>query len=161
MPGFVPAAYIQKENTWHFISSQLSRPTVLMRLLQLLTLQIEASVCTSGSGVQNGRRAQNAVCALQLEQQTSQLEMVRHKNMVLLEDNKQLQHRVEALDRSVTQLLQLHPSHSSTHHHIDFMQGPESYYQYPDLIGENQMFDFVLRVWVSIPDMFQCLASSV
>lgn len=34
------------------------------------------------------------------------------------------------------------------HHRMNLIQEPESYYQYPDLIGENQMFEFVLRVWV-------------
>ncbi|XP_048115712.1 outer dense fiber protein 2 isoform X1 [Alosa alosa] len=42
---------------------------------------------------------------MKLEQQASQLDMVRHKNMVLLEENKQLQHRVEALDRKLEESL--------------------------------------------------------
>lgn len=36
-----------------------------------------------------------------MDQQGSQAEIVKHKNMVLLEESKQLQHKAEALERSV------------------------------------------------------------
>lgn len=36
---------------------------------------------------------------VQVEQQYTQLEMVQHKNMVLLEENKQLQHKLDVLHR--------------------------------------------------------------
>lgn len=38
----------------------------------------------------------------QVETQGSQMELLRQKNKVLLEENRQLQQRVETLERSVT-----------------------------------------------------------
>uniref|UniRef100_A0AAY4CST4 Outer dense fiber protein 2 n=1 Tax=Denticeps clupeoides TaxID=299321 RepID=A0AAY4CST4_9TELE len=38
---------------------------------------------------------------MKVEQQGSQLEILRHKNIMVLDENKQLQHRVESLDRSL------------------------------------------------------------
>ncbi|XP_028829232.1 outer dense fiber protein 2 isoform X2 [Denticeps clupeoides] len=38
---------------------------------------------------------------MKVEQQGSQLEILRHKNIMVLDENKQLQHRVESLDRKL------------------------------------------------------------
>lgn len=91
--------------------SQERRSVELTTALADLRMKVLTVLCLYDSSIriteQGEVKSSACVISCQVETQGSQMELFRHKNKVLLEENRQLQQRLESLERSVCCLLPL------------------------------------------------------